>query len=105
MINKVKIHIPINTMEQIVIRDEVAKSLTKDYKVVVLSLIEAVKLIDKKPYLFPVSVVTIYIEELTDEDISYFKELTTSISRTTGDNILLEITREILYMGTAIMED
>ena len=106
MIDKVKLYIPINTPEQRVVRDEIAKTLAKSYDAVVLTFTEVVKAIDKQVYLFPTSIVEVYLKEVTDAELDFFKELADVISQAIGDSVVLEVVRESIYIGTAgIKED
>jgi len=101
MINKVKIHIPISTPEQIIVRDEMAKIFSRDYKAVILEHEEVIRLIDGKIKSFPVSIVIVYMDNFSDELLSYFKELAVVIAKEVDDSIVLEVTRESVYIGTA----
>jgi uncharacterized protein with ATP-grasp and redox domains len=101
MINRVRIHIPINTPEQIVVRDEIAKILSRDYKAVIFEFEEIVKVIDGELMSCPFSIVVIYMDSFSDELLSYFKELAVVISKEVGDSVVLEVTRESIYIGTA----
>ena len=103
--NKVNFHIPINTMEQIVVRDEIAKFLMAEYGSVVLHFIEIMVDINREIKLLPVSVVSVYSDEITDNDVKFFKQLAVVISEKVGDSVLLEITKEITYIGTANIEE
>lgn len=106
MIDKVKLHIPINTPEQRVVRDEIAKTLAKSYDAVVLTFTEVVKTVDDRPYLFPTSIVEVYVKKVTDAELNFFKELADVISQVIGDSVVLEVVRESIYIGTAgIKED
>ena len=106
MIDKVKLYVPINTPEQRVVRDEIAKSLAASYQAVILTFTEVCKLVDKEPYLFPVSIIEVYVKKLTDEELNFFKELADVISNAIGDSVVLEVVRESVYIGTAgITED
>ena len=103
--NKVNFHIPINTMEQIVVRDEIAKFLMAEYGSVVLHFTEIMVDINREIKLLPVSVVSVYSDEITDNDVKFFKQLAVVISEKIGDSVLLEITKEITYIGTANIEE
>ena len=106
MIDKVKLHIPIHTPEQIVIRDEIAKTLLLEYEAVVLHLTEHLIIVNDKPMLFPVSIVEVYVKKVTDDELEYFKDLAVIISDAIGDSVTLEVTRESIYHGTTeIRED
>ena len=101
MIDKVKLYIPINTVEQRVVRDEIAKTLAKSYEAVILTFTEVLMDIDKKICLFPVSIVEVYVKEVTDEQLNFFKDLASVIAKSIGDSVVLEVTRESIYIGTA----
>ena len=101
MINRVRIHIPIHTPEQMVVRDEIAKILSRDYKAVIFELEEVVKIIDGELTSCPFSIVVVYMDNFSDELLTYFKELAVVISEQVGDSIVLEVTRESIYVGTA----
>ena len=103
--NKVKLHIPIHTTEQIVIRDEIAKFLMNEYEAVVLHFTEILTDVAGQVKLLPVSVVSVYTDEITNNDIKFFKELAFVISEKVGEPVLLEITKEIIYVGTANMRE
>lgn len=100
MINRIKIHIPVQTPEQIVIRDEVAKHLSEQFPTI-LSYVEFLKKVDGKIKLFPISIVTVYIDEMTDYDLDYFKKLVDVIASKVADSVILEVVRESIFMGTA----
>lgn len=101
MISKVKFHIPIVVPEQIVVRDEIAKELAKDAQAVILSLEEGVKEVNGEYHLFPVSVVEVYLENIGDQMLDYFKQVASIIAERVGDSVVLEITKETSYIGTA----
>lgn len=102
MIDKVKFHIPINTPEQRMVRDEIAKSFSLEFEAVVMKFEELIKFADNgEPLLFPVSVVEVYLDEVTDDLLEFFKEVAEVIADKIGDSVVLEVTRESLYVGTA----
>ena len=101
MTDKLRLHIPIQTSEQIVIRDEVAKMLSKESNAVVLTFEELVKVVDGTHKLFPVSIVEVYRDKITDDVLNYFKELAVVIASKIGDSVVIEVMRESIYLGTA----
>ena len=101
MIDKIRLYVPINTVEQRLVRDEIAKVLAKSYDAVILTFIEVVRMIEGKDYLFPFSIVEVYVKEVTDEQLRFFKDLASVIATNVGDSVVLEITRESIYIGTA----
>lgn len=106
MIDKVKLYIPINTPEQRIVKDEIAKILSNSYETVILKFTEVVKTIDREVYLFPISIVEVYVKEVTDGELNFFKNLANIISEAIGDSVVLEVVKESFYIGTAgIKED
>lgn len=101
MTNKVRFHIPIHTPEQMVVRDEIARQLMKDYDAVILHLEYSIKLIKGKTVSFPISIVEIYTGDITEELLEYFKELTMIIAKEIKGSVVLEVTRESIYTGTS----
>lgn len=99
---KVKLFIPVNTTEQRVVRDEIAKSLASSYEAVTLTFTEVCKIVEGKPYLFPTSIIEVYVKELPNEELNYFKELSNIISEAIGDSVVLEVIKQTTYIGTTI---
>lgn len=99
--DRIRFHIPITTPEQVVIRDEIARGLAKEFRAVILSLEEFVKKVDGEYHIFPVSVVEVYLNSMSDKKLKYFKELSSLIAAQIGDSVVLEVGREISYIGTA----
>ena len=94
--DEVKIHIPIDTDEKLIIRDEIATSLSLSYDVVIIEF----------DNILLSSVIKIYLHEFTDDEYNFFKELVNLISEKVGDSILLEATKVIRIIGIPeIIED
>ena len=105
IMNKVNFHIPINTKEQVIVRDEIAKFFMAEYGSVVLHFTEMMVDVNREIKLLPISVVSVYSEKITDNDVKFFKEMAVIISEKVGDSVLLEITKEITYIGTANIKE
>lgn len=99
--NKVKLTIPIQTPDQIVVRDHLAKILSKDYNAVVIEFSETTKIVDGEILKFPLSTLIIYVNKISDNLLAYFKDFSVLISELIDDSVLLEITSESVYVGTA----
>lgn len=98
--DKIRFYIPIGTPEQVIIRDEVAKKLSKEYTIVI-GYMDTVRDVDGTPMIFPISKVEVFVEDITDEDLEFFKHLAGLIAAQVGDSVVIEVTRETSYTATA----
>ena len=96
--NKVRLHIPVGTDEQIYIRDEVCASLSIAYEAVIVKYSEITKITEDGLIFIPVSIVEVYSSHV---DLEYFKILADVVSRQIGDSVILEVIQETVYIGTA----
>ena len=101
LMDKISLHIPINTPEQRIIRDSVVKRLSKQFEAVILSNMELVKNVDGMPHIFLISRADIYVDGVTDEGMNFFKKLAEIMARLLGDSVVLEVTRKSSYVATA----
>lgn len=101
MSSKIKIHIPINTPEQIIVRDTIAKLLAKESQPVIIKFEELISKVNDESKRFSFSILEIRMEEFDDRDLNDLKELVQIIADKVGDSVVLEVVNESVYLGTA----
>ena len=101
MTDKVKFYIPVGNVLQMAIRDELVKRLAPDYDAVVIHCGQYAKQSKKDTKLCSLSIVEVYVDEVTEIRLEYFKALTDFLSQQIGDSVMVEIIKNIAYIGTA----